>query len=148
MNASADLSQLAEGLERLRADATTPAACAKATGHAISTISRDRATKQLIDWPWRDGLLIARAVPEINTALIAFHNGRALDLGSKDKVAEDLVAEVEASNDVALRIRSGLADNELRVQEIDAIVAAVKKRQAADACLISDMRALRRTARP
>jgi hypothetical protein len=143
-----DLSQVAEQFERIRADVLSPAAIARATGHPVSTISRDRASKPIVDWKARDLLLLARACPEIAAALHDYIERRPLDLGDASAVPADLSRDVRATGAVDQVIRDSLSDGRLSAREIDEIRAAIAQRSASDAILDRDLRAARRTARP
>jgi hypothetical protein len=129
-------------------DVLAPAAIARATGHPVSTISRDRADKPVIDWKARDLLLLARACPEISAALRAYLDGRSQDLGSAAAVPADLSRDVRATGLVDQTIRDALSDGRLSAREIDDIRAALAMRRASDADLDRDLRAARRTAKP
>jgi hypothetical protein len=148
MTATADLSVVADAIERLRSDTLTPAACARATGHAISTFSRDRADRPAIDWYARDLLLIARAHPELAALLRAYLDGRAPEVGAAADLPDALKQEVRASATVAERIRDALADGQWRRCEIDLVIDAVRQRQRRDAVLMRDLRAAARSAKP
>lgn len=148
MNATAELSQFAEAAETIRRDVLTPAAIAHATGHPVSTISRDRAQKALIDWRARDLLLLVRSCPELLAALIAYCQGHKPERGDDRQVPVDLVAEVRATSRVAEAIRIALADQRLTVREIDDVLDELAFRRRVDATLARDLRALRRTSRP
>jgi hypothetical protein len=148
MNATIELSQVAEAIERVRVDVLAPAAIARATGHPVSTISRDRADKAIIDWKARDLLLLARACPEIAAALRSYLDGRSPELGSAEAVPADLSRDVRATGLVDQTIRDALADGRLSVGEIDAIRQSLAARRASDAQLDQDLRAARRNAKP
>jgi hypothetical protein len=148
MSATDDLSMVAEMLERIRADVLAPAAIARATGHPVSTISRDRANKPIVDWKARDLLLLARACPEIAIALHDYVDRRPLDLGDALAVPADLSRDVRASGAVDQVIRDSLVDGRLSAREIDDIRAAIAQRRTSDAALDRDLRAARRTAKP
>jgi hypothetical protein len=143
-----DLSTVAEAIERIRADVLSPASIARATGHPVSTISRDRAEKPVIDWKARDLLLLARACPEIAAALRAYLDQQPQELGHADAVPADLSRDVRATGRVDQTIRDALADGVLRAHEIDDIRTAVAARRTSDAQLDRDLRAARRTAKP
>ena len=147
MNATADLSALADAIEAVRADLSA-SAVARATGHAVSAITRDRASKQLLDWPTRDVLLLARACPELGTAIAAWIAGKPIDQGDAAHVFDAIRADVRATGELNNRVADALADNELRAREIDAIRAALAERMASDAQLDRNLRARRRMARP
>ena len=146
MSATDDLSQVAEMFERIRADVLAPAAIARATGHPVSTISRDRANKPIVDWKARDLLLLARACPEIAIALHDYVDRRPLDLGDALAVPADLSRDVRATSAVDQSIRDALVDGRLSVGDIDAIRAAIAARRVTDAQLDLDLRAARRNA--
>jgi hypothetical protein len=148
VNATGDLSLLAEQIERARADVLSPAAIARATGHPVSTISRDRAEKPIIDWKARDLLLLARACPEIAAALRAYLDQQPQELGQAEAVPADLSRDVRATGRVDQTIRDALADGVLRAREIDDIRTALATRRTSDAQLDRDLRAARRTAKP
>jgi hypothetical protein len=148
MNITADLSQLAEAIERIRQEVLAPGSIARATGHPVSTISRDRAEKPLIDWKTRDILLLARACPEITEALLAFLQLVPQTIGQAHQVQADLSRDVRATGLVDQRIRDGLCDGRLTAREIDEIRAALAMRRTSDAELDRDLRAARRTAAP
>lgn len=148
MNANADLAQLAEVAERLRAEVLSPAVIAKATGHAVSTISRDRAEKDLIDWKARDLLLLARSCPELGRAIIAFLGGQPIEHGDPSAVPESLRQDARASAHAEVTIRDALIDGNLTCREIDRIRIALAQRNAANQALDLALRAARRTAKP
>jgi hypothetical protein len=148
MNATTDLSTFAESIERIRVDVLSPSAIAHATGHPVSTISRDRADKPIIDWKARDLLLLAHACPEIAAVLRAYLDHQAIEHGNAQAVPSDLSRDVRATGRVDQAIRDGLVDGRLTVREIDAIRAALAQRRASDAELDRDLCAARRQAKP
>jgi hypothetical protein len=143
-----DLSHVAEQFERIRADVLSPAGIARATGHPVSTISRDRAGKPVIDWKARDLLLLARACPEIAAALRAYLDQQPQELGHAEAVPADLSRDVRATGRVDQTIRDALSDGVLRAREIDDIRTALAARRSSDAQLDRNLRAARRTAKP
>lgn len=148
MNATSLLSAFATAAERIRHEVLSPAAIAKATGHAVSTISRDRAEKSIMEWKASDLLLVALASPDLRAALRAICDGQEPDGGDPTRVQADLLRDVRATADVEERIRSALLDGVLRAIEIDEILDAIAARRTSDAQLARDLRAARRMARP
>ena len=148
MNATPDLSLVAEAIERIRADVLSPATIARATGHPVSTISRDRAEKPIVDWKARDLLLLARECPEIAAALRAYLDRQPQEMGDGTAVPAGLMRDVRATGMVDQRIRDGLADGMLNAREIDEIRTAIAARRTSDTLLDRDLRAARRTAKP
>lgn len=148
MNATSLLSSFATAAERIRHEVLSPAAIAKATGHAVSTISRDRAEKSIMEWKASDLLLVALASPDLRAALRAICDGQEPEGGDPSRVQADLLRDVRTTADVEERIRSALLDGVLRVNEIDEILDAIAARRTSDAQLARDLRAARRTARP
>jgi hypothetical protein len=148
VNATTDLSTLAESIERIRVDVLSPSAIAHATGHPVSTISRDRAEKPIIDWKARDLLLLAHACPEIAAVLHAYIDHQVIEHGNAHAVPADLSRDVRATGRVDQTVRDALVDGRLSIREIDDIRAAIAQRRASDAELDRDLRAARRTAKP
>lgn len=148
MNATTLLSAFATAAERIRHEVLSPAAIAKATGHAVSTISRDRAEKPILEWKASDLLLVALASPDLRAALRAICDGQEPEGGDPGRIQADLVRDVHATADVEEHIRTALVDGVLRAGEIDEILDAIAKRRLSDAQLARDLRAARRTARP
>ncbi len=143
-----DLSQVAEAIERIRVDVLSPASIARATGHPVSTISRDRADKPIIDWKARDVLLLARSCPELGQAIIAFLGGQPIEHGDADAVPASLRLDARASAHADVTIRDALVDGNLTCREIDRIRTALAERGAANHALDLALRAARRTAKP
>jgi hypothetical protein len=140
------LQGVAEAAEALRLGRAA-AELARHAHRPTSTLTR-REHLDLLDWPARDVLRIARAESLLGTPMIDYLAGRQVAMGDPTTLAESLVGEVDSSNAVAITIRTALADGQVRAGECDQIAASLERRMAADAKLLRTVNAYRRTARP
>lgn len=147
MNATAALAAVAQSLEDIR-EAESAAALARASGHPTSTISRDRVARPIIDWPARDLLLLARALPQVRSAVELYLADRPQKSGATESLPEALRRDGKATHLVDEAIRDGLLDGRLTVREINEILTAIAARRQAGLQLERDLRAARRQARP
>lgn len=146
-HATDQIDQLATALEQLRqGPQLQPVAMSRATGRAISTFSRDRATIEILDWKARDVFQIGRGVAAAGAPMVAYLTAQPIQAGDATAVPVDLMREVRATGAVQETIRAALADGTLKIHEIDAVVDALLARSRADGDLVRDLIAARRTA--
>jgi hypothetical protein len=113
-----------EAAQALR-DRVSPTELGRLVERPCSTITR-REALEVLDWPARDVLRLARADDRLGQAVVDYLLDRPRPLGDGRQIGADLAAEITSAGLVHSVAMHALADGRLNARELDDICAAVE----------------------